>query len=195
MDDAEAKANLQLYLCSAREALLWKLDGLGEYDLRRPLTPTGTNLLGLVKHVAACELGYFGAVFGRPSDEPQPWLGPGADPDSDMWARADESPDQVTAFYRRVWAHSDATIASLALDAVGRMQWWPADRQEVTLHRVLAHMIAETHRHTGQADILRERLDGAVGLRLGNENMPPGDERYWRERYDRLEDLARAAGT
>jgi Protein of unknown function (DUF664) len=71
---ADEKAQLHLYLRRGREALLWKLDGLSEYDIRRPFTPTGTNLLGLVKHVASGELGYFGDVFGRPFGEKVPWL-------------------------------------------------------------------------------------------------------------------------
>ena len=70
----DAKADLHHYLQSARDALLWKLEGLSEYDARRPLTPTGTNLLGLVKHTASVELGYLGDTFGRPSNEPLPWL-------------------------------------------------------------------------------------------------------------------------
>lgn len=64
MDD---KGILLKYLRARRGELLAKLDGLDEYDIRRPMTPTGTNLLGLVKHVASVELGYFGEVFGRPS--------------------------------------------------------------------------------------------------------------------------------
>ncbi len=65
--DESAKSDLRYYLQSARDALLWKLEGLSEYDVRRPHTPTGTNLLGLVKHVAGVELGYLGDTFGRPS--------------------------------------------------------------------------------------------------------------------------------
>jgi hypothetical protein len=68
MTISDPKADLLHYLQGARSAMLWKLDGLTEYDVRRPLTPTGTNLLGLVKHLARCELGYFGDTFGRPSD-------------------------------------------------------------------------------------------------------------------------------
>ena len=64
------KAKLHEYLQTGRDALLWKLDGLSEYDVRRPVVPTGTNLLGLVKHVASVEAGYFGATFGRPFAEP-----------------------------------------------------------------------------------------------------------------------------
>jgi hypothetical protein len=66
MIDADAKETLRRYLRSAREALLWKLEGRSEYDIRRPLTPTGTNLLGLVKHLSIVEAWYFGETFGRP---------------------------------------------------------------------------------------------------------------------------------
>jgi hypothetical protein len=56
----DPKRDLQRYLRVAREALLWKLDGLSDHDIRRPLVPTGTNLLGLVKHLTGVELGYLG---------------------------------------------------------------------------------------------------------------------------------------
>jgi uncharacterized damage-inducible protein DinB len=195
MSGPEPKADLQRYLQIAREALLWKLDGLSDYDVRRPLTPTGTNLLGLVKHVASVELGYFGDTFGRPSGEPLPWFAPGAEPNADMWATADESREQIVQLYRRVWAHSDATIEALPLDAVGHVPWWPAERSEVTLHRILVHMIAETDRHAGHADIARELIDGAVGLRADNDNMAPGDQAWWADYRDRLERVAREAGS
>ena len=193
MDDAEPKADLRRYLQIGREALLWKLDGAGEYDVRRPLVPTGTNLLGLVKHIAGVEAGYLGDTFGRPFPEPLPWLAEGAEPNADMWATPEESRQQIIGLYRRVWAHSDATIDALPLDAVGSVPWWPPERREVTLHRVLVHMIAETHRHAGHADIVRELIDGAVGLRPDNDNLAPGDENWWREYYDRVEQAARRA--
>src|SRR5687768_17257941 len=60
MPESDEKADLLHYLQLAREALVWKLDGLSEYDVRRPIVPTGTNLLGLIKHSASIELGYFG---------------------------------------------------------------------------------------------------------------------------------------
>lgn len=176
---SDPKADLHRYLQVAREALLWKLDGLCEYDIRRPLTPTGTNLLGLIKHVASVELGYFGATFDRPSDEPLPWFDDGAEPNADMWATADESREQILGLYHRAWAHSDATIDALALDAVGHVPHWPADRSEVTLHRILVHMIAETHRHAGHADIVRELIDGSAGLRPDDDNMAPGGPAWW----------------
>ena len=194
MDAVDPKAHLARYLQTARDAMLWKLDGLDEYDVRRPLTPTGTNLLGLVKHLASVEAGYFGATFGRPFPEPLPWWDDDAEPNADMWATVDESRDRIVAFYRRVWGHSDATIERLALDAVGRVPWWPEERAEVTLHQILVHMIAETHRHAGHADIVRELIDGTVGMREDNDNMPPADEAWWAEYRRRLESVALEAG-
>lgn len=187
----EPKAELGGYLQVARDALLWKLDGLSEYDVRRPLVPTGTNLLGLVKHVAGVEAGYLGVTFGRPFAEPLPWLDDDAEPNADMWATADESREDIVGLYRRVWTHSDATVDALALDAIGHVPWWPPDRDEVTLHRILIHMIAETNRHAGHADIVRELVDGAVGLRADKDNMPELDRASWSRYRDRLEDEAR----
>ncbi len=193
MTGGDLKADLRHYLQAGRDALVWKLQGLGEYDVRRPLVPTGTNLLGLVKHVATVEAGYLGDTFGRPFPEPLPWAGDAAAADADMWATAEQSREDLVGLYHRVWAHSDATIDALALDAVGRVPWWPEDRREVTLHRVLVHVIAETHRHAGHADIVRELIDGAVGLRDGAENMPPGDWAWWQDHHDLLLRTAEAA--
>lgn len=194
MAASDAKQDVKRYLQTARDALLWKLDGLAEYDIRRPLTPTGTNLLGLVKHVASVEAGYFGGCFGFPFDEPLPWFEDDAEPNADMWATPDESREDIIAFYRRVWAHSDNTIDTLPLDATGRVPWWPDERAEVTLHQILIHMIAETHRHAGHADIVRELIDGAVGMREGNENMPPVDDAWWAAYRKHLEDVATDVG-
>ena len=195
MTGSDPKADLHRYLQDAREALLWKLDGLSEYNIRRPMVPTGTNLLGLIKHVASVELGYFGDCFGRPFGEPLPWLEDDAEPNADMWATATESRHQITSLYRRAWAHSDATIGALALDAVGHVPWWPQERSEVTLHKILVHMIAETDRHAGQADIVRELIDGAAGLRAATTNAP-GDRAWWRATGTGLSSrLSRRTGT
>ncbi|MGH3478490.1 MAG: DinB family protein [Pseudonocardiaceae bacterium] len=194
MTGSDAKADLCRYLQAAREALLWKLDGLSEYNIRRPMVPTGTNLLGLIKHVASVELGYFGDTFGRPSDEPLPWFEDDAEPNADMWATADESREQIVGLYRRAWAHAETTIDTLELDAIGHVPWWPDVRSEVTLHRILVHVIAETNRHAGHADIIRELIDGAVGLRDGNDNMAPGDQAWWESYRSRLERVAQEAG-
>lgn len=188
------KADLSRYLQTAREALLWKLDGLSEYDVRRPLVPTGTNLLGLVKHVASVEAGYFGETFDRPFEDPLPWLEHDAEPNADMWATAEESREDIVNLYRRVWKHSDTTIGMLALDAIGHVPWWPPERKQVTLHLILIHMIAETNRHAGHADIVRELIDGAVGHRVDNDNMPNLDPASWNTYRDRLEAVALEAG-
>jgi hypothetical protein len=193
MTGSDPKADLRSYLQTARDAMLWKLEGVSEYDARRPLVPTGTNLLGLVKHVASVESGYFGETFGRPFGRPIPWLDEDAEPNADMWAAADESREQIVDLYRAVWAHSDETIGALALDAVGRVRWWSPERNEVTLHQILVHMIAETHRHAGHADIVRELIDGAAGWRPDNDNLPPGDRAWWESYRARLESVAAAS--
>lgn len=193
MTPTHTKADLHFYLQSARDALLWKLEGLSEYDVRRPLTPTGTNLLGLVKHVASVELGYLGDTFRRPSGVPLPWLDEGAEINADMWATADESREFVVDLYRRAWAHADATIDALPLDTVGRVPWWPDGKDEVTLHHAVVRVIADTQRHAGHADILRELIDGAVGMREDNTGMPPGDSAWWEDYRARLERAAREA--
>lgn len=111
-----------------------------------------------------------------------------------MWATEDESREQMVGLYHRVWAHLDATVDSLPLDAVGHVPWWPPERREVTLHRILVHVIAETHRHAGHADVVRELVDGAVGLRPDHDNMAPGDDAWWQDYRSRLQRAAQAAG-
>ena len=194
MTEADPKADLHRYLRVAREAVLWKLDGLSEYDIRRPLTPTGTNLLGLVKHLASGELGYFGVTFGRPYSEPYPWQDwEHAEPNADMYATAEESRDQIVGLYRRAWAHTDETIEMLGLDAIGHVPWWPPEDREVTLHRILVHVVAETNRHAGHADIVRELIDGAAGFAADNDNLAPGDQAWWDSYRDQLERTAQEA--
>ncbi|MFC9817528.1 DinB family protein [Streptomyces virginiae] len=169
MIDEFAKDTLHGRLRRDREALLWKLDGLSDYDARRPLTATGTNLLGLVKHVATVEARYFGEVFDRPSPEPLPrWQ----DSDgSDLWANGDETRDQIIGFYRRTWEHSDATIDELPLDARGHVPWWPEPHADTNLFAIMVHVVGESVRHAGHADILREGLDGRTGLRAEHERQ------------------------
>jgi hypothetical protein len=193
MLDSDGKADLHRYLQDAREALLWKLNGLSEYDSRRPLVPSGTNLLGLVKHVTAVELGYFGDTFGRPSADQLPW--DESDPMRDMFADPSESRESLTGLYRRAWAHSDATIDALPLDAVGHVRWWPAGQNQVTLHHVLVRVATETSRHAGHADLVRELVDGAIGQTASRPNLPPGDQPWWQAHHDRVARAARQAAT
>jgi hypothetical protein len=193
MTGHDPKANLKDYLQGGRDTLVWKLNGLSEYDIRRPLVPTGTNLLGLVKHKAYTEFVYFGSTFQRPSAEPLTRFR-SAEPNADMWATAEESREDIVELYRRAWAHSDATIDALALDSIGHVPHWPAGQNEVTLHEVLVHVIVDTQRHAGHADIIRELIDGVVGLLEGHNNMPPADETWWAGYRDRLQRVAEEAG-
>ncbi len=190
------KAALHDALQAAREALLGKLDGVDEYAVRRPLTGKGTNLLGLVKHVAGVTMTYFGETFDRPVPDPPLWLtgdSMAADPLIDLFAAADESRAEIVALYGRAWAHADATIAALPLDATGTVAHWPPERATVTLHRILVHVLAEVARHAGHADVLREGLDGSVGLRRPGDNVPDADAAAWAAHRDRVDAAARAA--
>ncbi len=180
------------YLQSARDVMLWKLDGLSEYDIRRPLVPTSTNLLGLVRHVTCTEIGYFGTVFGRPFDEPLPWRADG-EPNGDMWVRAHETKQGVVEMYRRVWAHSDATISALPLDAIGEVPWWPEDDRALSLAQAMVHVVSDVYRHAGHADVIRELIDGAVGADPRWSNMPQGEETLWTEFRAKVDEAARRA--
>lgn len=183
-----AVRRLRRSLQVAREALVWKVDGLPEYDIRRPLTATGTNLLGLVKHAATWEARYLGEVFDRPFPDPLPhW----EDSDGqDLWVAADETASQVVAFYHRAWEHADATIEALPLDARGHVPWWPSP--EVTLVDVLVHVLSDTTRHAGHADILREQIDGRTGVAAAWEE--PIDAAAREAHCAVIEQAARAAG-
>jgi Protein of unknown function (DUF664) len=192
MSESDPKQTLHRYLQRGRDAMVWKLEGLPEYDIRRPLVRTGTNLLGLVKHVAMVEAAYFGQVFDRPYDAPVQFDDVD-EPNSDMWATAGETREQITDVYRQVWAHSDATIRELPLDATGRVPWWPQDRNPVTLHWILVHVATETHRHAGHADIVRELIDGTAGFREDSSNLPDVSPTWWVEYRGKLERVAEEA--
>ena len=186
----DPKLVLHRYLAAQRDALLAKLGGLDERDMRWPMTPTGTNLLGLVKHVASVELGYFGEVFDRPSNIPLPWLDEGAELNADMWATAGESRENIVALYQQATQHADATIAALPLDAPGLVPWWPPERQQVTLQQIMVHVSVEVARHAGQADIIRELIDGAAG---DDGSLPDQTAEEWAAYRARLEENATEA--
>jgi hypothetical protein len=188
--------SLQVALAGQCDRLVAKLDGLGEYDVRRPLTPTGTNLLGLVKHVASIQLGYLGDCFGRPSGIPLPWYDEAtADPDldGDLWVTAQEPRAEILDLMRASSAHAAATLAELPLDTVGEVPWWPEVRRYPTLHHVALHLVLDVAGHAGHADILRELLDGAVGYRPGTTNLPDRDADAWGAFSARIEAAAREA--
>jgi len=120
---------------------------------------TGTNLLGLVKHLATVEWGHFGAAFGDPLDEHLPWVTEDTEASADMWVAPTETRGAIVGLYERVAARSDEVIERLPLDAVGHVPWWPPEISRVTLHGILAHTVAEAQRHAGHADILREAAE------------------------------------
>lgn len=184
------KAILHRYLRVGTDALVWKLEGLSERDIRRPLVPSGTNLLGLVKHYANVEAGYLGEVFDRPFPEELAWTSMDAEPNADMYATADESRDDILGLLGRVMAHGDATIAALDLDAPGEVPWWGPGAGPVTLQRILVHLATEAHRHAGHADIVRELIDGDIGHRPGVSNLPDLDAADWADHRARLQQIA-----
>jgi hypothetical protein len=190
--DDFAKEYLHSDLREIREAMLWKLDGLGEYDVRRPLTPTGTNLLGLVKHLSMCEARYFGEVFDRPFPELLPRWDDAGERDADMWATEHETRGEIVGRYRRIWEHSDATIAALAIDSPGHVPWWP--HPDVKLFNILVHMLTETSRHAGHADILREQLDESTGT-TAKYPAPQHDAAFREAQYAKIERAAKATVT
>ncbi|HWC33406.1 MAG TPA: DinB family protein [Mycobacteriales bacterium] len=193
MNDAELKSYFHHYLQRGRDAVVWKLEDLSEYDVRRPLVATGTNLLGLVKHLTFGEGWYFGACFDRPFPEPlEDWAEDDSEPNSDMYARADESREFVIERFQRACAHADATIEALPLDAVGFVPWWPSERAHATLGRLLIHVATETHRHAGHADLVRELIDGAAGVSPVNSNLPEVDADFWPSYRERLEQIAQS---
>ncbi len=188
---ADLKDTLLRHLRAAREGLLWKCEGLSERDLRLPRTPTGTNLLGLVKHCAYIEHGYFVTCFSQPSPIVIPDLDYEADPIADLYATEDESAAEILALYPRVASVVDGVIEALPLEAPGHVEWW-GERGDTTLGEVLVHVLGDVTRHAGQADILREGIDGQVGLRPSTSNVWEPRE-GWTEAVARLTRIAEMA--
>lgn len=160
----DVKDALHEKLIEVRAALLAAVEGASEYELRRPGTPTGTNLIGLVKHLVGIEHVYLCDSFGRPAPDVLPWNEDGSVWEGgDMWATADESSDEILALYRRACEASDATIAALDIDAPGTVPHWSPETAGTTLGYLLVRMVAETAQHAGHAEIVRELSDGRTG--------------------------------
>lgn len=184
---SDPKDVLKNYLQGARDTLIWKLDGLSECDQRLPRTPTGMNLLGIVKHALNSEVIYFGPTFGRAWPTPEE-LVPADDPDpqADWYATAQESAAGVVDLFRRVQRFADQTIDALPLDAIGHVPH--RGGAEVTLHEIMVHKTVDLQRHAGHADILREQIDGSTGLLRRVSNVP--DDLDWPAYVARLMALA-----
>lgn len=152
----DEQQSLHASLDRHRDVVLWKLDGLDDEQLRRPMTPSGSTMLGLVKHLAAVEYGWFCDTFAR-DHEPLPFRDD--DPEADLRVEPGESTADVLAFYARARSTCDAVIDSLDVEDTGTA--WSGEK--VSLRWVLIHMVEEVARHAGHLDILRELLDGATG--------------------------------
>lgn len=155
------------------------------------MTPTGTNLLGLVKHVASVQLGYFTQVFGHPLQRDLPWMEEEAEVNADMWATAEETREEIVDLYHFSCGRADETIEALDLDSRGRVMWWAPERQEVTLQLIMVHVAIEVARHAGHADILRELIDGKAGN--NDRNLPEMTPEEWSAYRSRLEGAAEDA--
>ena len=188
-------ADLHRYLQQARDGLVSKLDDLDEFDIRRPMTPSGTNLLGLVKHLTGVELGYLVESAGRPTEIKLPWNEDGSVWESgDMWAKPDESREYLVDLYKSVWRQSDDSIEQLALDAPATVAWWPEERRETTFGHLLVRVVAETAQHAGHADIIRESIDG----RGGRDHDDVGNADWWNTYVGKIQtaaDTFRATGS
>jgi hypothetical protein len=182
----ELKTDLLGHLDGLNQAVLHKLEGLSEYELRRPMTPTATNLLGVVFHLASLQAEYFGETFGRPFPREGEFYyrtDEDADPQDDLWVRPEATSEWVVGLYRATWDHAKETFATLDLDAPGQIPTSPYAK--VTLGEMMVHMVDETARHTGHMDILRESIDGAAGRYAGDGNIIPGyDWAAYRERVE-----------
>jgi uncharacterized damage-inducible protein DinB len=177
------------YLQESRDQVLRALDGLDDYQVRHPMTATGTNLLGVVKHLIGIETGYLGLCLGRPFDKPLPWIDQPERglPNADMWVTETESRDGIIRLYQQACDHSERTLDEVGLDAAAIVPWWPDDRQATRAEALLARVLKDTAMHAGQLQILRELIDG----RAGADRDAIGDDAWWSDYTAKLEQVAR----
>jgi hypothetical protein len=181
------KAALHAHLRAARDALIWKVEGLSEADCRRPMTPTGTNLIGIVKHMTWIESWYLCEFFGHE----RPYLAWEWEFDADwghhshMYAKPEETTEALIATYRAATEAADRTIEQLDLDATG--EHWSGDT--VSLRSMLLTVLLDTTRHAGHSDIVRELIDGTTGDRDSPSGFYGATDEEYRSKY-----LARVRG-
>ncbi len=173
----DEKALLKTHLRLAQRALLWKLNGLSDDDLRRPMTATSSNLIGIVKHLTGVTYGYLCSSFGR-ERETFPWefdeeLFFGLD----MWATPDESTEEIMAAYERACEAAARTIDELDLDATGKHH----TGLTVSLRWMILNVLLDTARHAGHADVIREEIDGSIGMDPLSASSVADDEERWRK--------------
>ncbi len=154
--DLDERETLIAFIDSHRDAMLVKLDGLDREQLSRRVVPSRTTLLGLVKHLTLVEEWWFSCVLAggpEPSEEAD-------DPDSEWLITGDDDPEHIVAAYRAACTRSNEiarSVPSLAVHGPG------PHRPEISARWILVHMVDETARHAGHADIIRELIDGRTG--------------------------------
>jgi uncharacterized damage-inducible protein DinB len=155
-DDAgDERATLTSYLDFQRGVMLRKVADLDDEALRRPMTPSGLTLLGMLKHLAFVERYWFQEVFAGRTVE-YPWTDD--DPDADWRAEPDETAERIAELYRGECEIARGITAAGSLDDIVTR-----GNERVSLRSILTHMIEETARHLGHADIMREAIDGQTG--------------------------------
>jgi len=156
------RETLEGFLDYYRDTILWKLQGMSDEDLRRVIVPSGWSALGMVKHLAYVEQGWFRHRLAGEPRGPVPWTD--EDPDADFRVEPGETNDAIIGLYRSECEHSRAVAAKASLDDLAKE--WPADRppqDRPTLRWIYLHMIEETARHAGHLDVARELIDGKTG--------------------------------
>jgi uncharacterized damage-inducible protein DinB len=182
----DLKPVLHEYLRNTRALMLAKLEGLSEYDMRRPLVPSGTNLLGLVKHLTGIEYVYLGTSVGRPPAQPLPWEEDGSVWEgADMWALPSEASAYLTDLYQQACEHSDESLALLDLDTAAEVPHWAEGQRGTTFGALLVRVVDETAHHAGHADIVRELIDGK-----GGKDANLLDSTGWHEYFGKLQQAA-----
>ena len=155
------------------------------------LSPPAADLLGLIKHLSYSGARYFGEVFERPFPDTVPRWDDESAWKNEHWATEHETRAYIIDLYHRVWEHADATINALPIDAPGHVPWWSEPRPNTNMFAVMVHVLGESNRHTGHADILREGLDGRTGMRPEHEQ--PIDEAARAAYCAKIEQTARSA--
>ncbi|CEA09320.1 DinB superfamily protein [Arthrobacter saudimassiliensis] len=155
-DCADERDTLNGFLDYLRGAVVVKATGLSDADGARRLLPSLTTVSGLVRHLADVERSWFREKLDGQADVPTRWSE--ADPDGEFRVTADDSLAEIIADYEAACAESREVAARYALDDLCRK---PGVKHN--LRWVLTHMIEETGRHAGHADILREMIDGVTG--------------------------------
>ncbi|WP_186313492.1 DinB family protein [Paenarthrobacter nicotinovorans] len=183
-------AQLREYLNDAREAILWKCEGLSDAQARTPLTPTGTHVMGLLLHLAVTESQYFISCLGREIENAViRHVIEAEDAQADFLPPPGMTLEDAVRIYRQTIVAVDAVLDEVELNSPAVVEWWIKHRH-TTVERLLVHMIAESHRHAGHLDIVREQLDGFVGLRPSAPNIPDLTPDQWEEQNLRLKELA-----